>query len=69
MVRTSSTTKRTAISATKSKRMPRLSVSVPQQIYDEVKRIAKRDSRSTGWVMRKAVEDLVKAEQGLFAQP
>lgn len=47
---------------------PRLSVSLPQDLYEEVEKIAKRDSRSMGWVIRKAVEELVKAELPLFNQ-
>ena len=47
---------------------PRLSVSLPRELYDEVGKIAKRDSRSLGWVVRKAVEELVKAELPLFNQ-
>jgi metal-responsive CopG/Arc/MetJ family transcriptional regulator len=46
----------------------RLSISLPRNLYDEVVRISKRDSRSKGWVIRKAVEDLVKAELPLFNQ-
>jgi predicted transcriptional regulator len=47
---------------------PRLSVSLSKELYGEVEKIAKRDSRSMGWVIRKAVEDLVKAELPLFHQ-
>ena len=47
---------------------PRLSVSLPRDLYVEVEAISKRDSRSMGWVVRKAVENLVKAELPLFNQ-
>lgn len=48
--------------------MQRLSVSLPPDLYAEIDKIAKRDSRSMAWVMRKAAEDLVKQEQPLFHQ-
>lgn len=47
---------------------PRLTVSLPPDLYEEVEKIAKRDSRSLGWVIRKAVETLVQNEQPLFHQ-
>ena len=46
----------------------RLSVSLPPSLYKELELIAKRDSRSLGWVIRKAAENLVKEELPLFNQ-
>ncbi|OYU42110.1 MAG: hypothetical protein CFE44_25870, partial [Burkholderiales bacterium PBB4] len=51
---------------TQSFRKPRLSISLPSELYSEVEKIAKRDSRSMGWVIRKAVEAHVQSEQPLF---
>lgn len=44
----------------------RLTISLPSALYSEVELIASRDSRSLGWVIRKAVEKLVADEQPLF---
>ena len=46
----------------------RLTISFPSDLYAELERIAKRDKRSLGWVVRKAVEDLAKAEEPLLHQ-
>ena len=48
--------------------MRRFSVGLPADLYAELERIAKRDSRSLGWVARRAVEELVRQEQPLFHQ-
>jgi len=47
----------------------RLTVSLPTNLYMEIQLIAKRDSRSLGWIIRKAVENLVREEQPLFFTP
>jgi hypothetical protein len=44
----------------------RLTISLPSELYDEITRIAKRDSRSRGWVIRKAVDQLIREEQPLL---
>lgn len=46
--------------------MKRLTISLPAALYAELERIAVRDSRSLGWVIRKGAEELVKQEQPLF---
>lgn len=49
--------------------MQRLTISIPKPLYGEVERIANRDSRSMGWVIRQAIETRVKEESPLFTQP
>lgn len=49
--------------------MQRLTVSIPKPLYDEVERIASRDSRSLGWVIRKAIEVRVQEESPLLFTP
>lgn len=45
----------------------RLTITLPSDLYSEVERIATRDSRSLSFVIRKAVEGLVREEQPLFS--
>ena len=45
---------------------PRLTISLPRKLYDEVQAIAAKESRSLAWVVRKALENLVAEEQPLF---
>lgn len=44
----------------------RLTISLPTKLYAEIDNIAKRDSRSMAWVLRKAAEMLVAEENPLF---
>lgn len=67
MVRSTPSSNRKPKSA-ESDDMVRLSVSVPRNLYDELDKIAQRDSRSMAWVIRKAAEGLVKQDQPLFHQ-
>jgi hypothetical protein len=48
--------------------MQRLTISLPNTLYAQVERIAKRESRSMAWVIRKGVESLVKEDEPLFNQ-
>ena len=61
-------TQKTKTTAEEAGEVTRLSVSLPNDLYREVELLAKRDSRSLAWVIRKAVENLVKQEQPLFHQ-
>jgi len=46
----------------------RLTVSLPTDLYQELGVIAKRESRSLGWVIRKAAENFVREDSPLFHQ-
>lgn len=46
--------------------MKRLTVSFPAGLYAELEKLAARDSRSLGWIIRKSAEELVKQDQPLF---
>jgi predicted transcriptional regulator len=48
--------------------MRRFSIGLLPEAYAEIERIAKRDSRSIGWIARKAVEEYLRQEQPLFHQ-
>jgi hypothetical protein len=48
--------------------MQRLTISLPNTLYAQVERIAKRESRSLAWVIRKGVESVVKEDEPLFDQ-
>lgn len=46
----------------------RISVSLPKPLYAEVKILADREERSLAFVIRRAVENMVREEQPLFHQ-
>ncbi len=46
----------------------RTSVSIPQELHEEVERIAARQQVSVAWVIRQAVKKFVEAERPLFAE-
>jgi metal-responsive CopG/Arc/MetJ family transcriptional regulator len=52
----------------KAERKMRFSITVTPDTYKEIEQIANRESRSIAWVVRKAVENLVREEQPLFHQ-
>jgi metal-responsive CopG/Arc/MetJ family transcriptional regulator len=54
--------------AAEGKRGPRITISLPQDLYGEVEVIAARQERSRNFVIRKAVERMVQEEQPLFNQ-
>jgi hypothetical protein len=61
-------TQKTKAATEETSEVTRLSVTLPSDLYREVELLAKRDSRSLAWVIRRAVENLVKQEQPLFHQ-
>ncbi|HEU5080194.1 MAG TPA: ribbon-helix-helix protein, CopG family [Opitutaceae bacterium] len=48
--------------------MQRLTISLPKTLYAHVERIAKRESRSMAWVIRKGIESVIKEDEPLFNQ-
>jgi predicted transcriptional regulator len=57
-----------SISRRKTEKKMRFSITVTPDTYKEIECIADRESRSIAWVVRKAVENLVREEQPLFHQ-
>ncbi len=47
-------------------KMPRITVSFPENVQEELNRIAARKKVSVGWVVREAVEKYLAADNPLF---